>query len=762
MKVKLINEKTKMLDKHAQSCSVEEYDRWIKGEGISLLFTSKTLSEWKWDKGDYRISAKKKAIVGDNYDHLYFTFSDRQSTNNYLFVDIDFKNMLCDDAEKDKIKNTIETLISFDNELNKRVYRVSRSGITSKNGLHIIIKGEFQSPHIKGKVIKNIARYLQNEAGFDLHLLDKDVLDTSSITNMRWIKAIFNVGFSFENNNGIWSDFDFGAEPDKLVVPNTYTSGFHNELYKYLCKTQLSKEDLFILYKNDLDYKPFNNSVTLKEEIERLYKYTEKFRLSSSEAINSNIFYLDDKGNKKINLDNMLGWLKKTYNMKYIDGIIYMREINKKIWTPYYFDKNLKTWSFIPELVKRLSLDMNSTKLFNDAMKTILVGIQFDNEPIKRDLDTHESIVFNINNGTDYNQITIKEDSVKITNIEKDFIDGSSIYIPYKKLNIIDYKDWDVYKSGFFHNITTDYEKLINIIGYTIHMNYDNFNGNRILVLTDAINDDGEQAGTGKSLLAKIIRFLRCYKFLDAQINNPSSSFFLQQLELTSQIIHIDEFPRDGNIQQYRKFTEPITVEHKFQSPFVIQPIKTIICSNYLLSDYKADSDRRIEVSFTRFYERKRNPLNKILGYRVLEDTRLQLGEDFKVGDKKINVNDWWCGYISFMAHCAQTYLKNRNEYIENIMNVNLKYEKQIEIYQNNDSIIYEQVIGNLKKIISTNASSYKISNKSLCNTHQIGNKKLSIVHYILKNYLPLYTNYEYTRKIKGESSILHEITKIK
>ena len=46
---------------------------------------------------------------------------------------------------------------------------------------------------MRSKIIKNIARYLQNEAGFDLHLLDEGVLDMSSLTNMRWIKAVFGI-----------------------------------------------------------------------------------------------------------------------------------------------------------------------------------------------------------------------------------------------------------------------------------------------------------------------------------------------------------------------------------------------------------------------------------------------------------------------------------------------------------------------------------------------------------------------------------------
>jgi hypothetical protein len=767
MKLKLIKKSEngdfiRMTDNEALPCSELDWIGWVEGKGSRSRFSKRKLELWKSDVSELYLEGEFMKAKSSNI--IYFSFSDKQSIKEYLFVDIDFKKMLCDDDVKEKIKLEIETLIQFDSDLSNKVLACVKSGTDAKNGLHIILKGGFDNDKVKIKTIKNLERYLQSNIQIDLHLNDKDVLDTSSLTNARYMKSIFGIGFSHLNKSAIWTDFDFGKEPQKLSIPDTYEGGFHNKLWAYLCNTSLEEKELYDLYSSELNNKPFSSNKTFGEELSRMFKYTLKLKLIWNKTSKINIFYEDDKGKTKVDMKILGDVINNEFQIKRGGEFFYIKTKDSNVWKIYGYDRLLKRFDFIPLFLETFGVkDMNLKSLASKSINEYFLVSDIDDTNLpKRDKDTIDKIVFNINNGVDFLQINIEKDKVWISN--EDFIDGNSIHIPFNNIRLdYDYKNWHMWKSGYFHNITNDYDKLINIIGFSIHMSRDTNNSGRFVVLTDAVNDDYEQSGTGKSVLATVIKYLRVSSFIEMK-GNEKGSFFLQKLTHASQVIHIDEFPKDGDIQIFRNFysNEPLSIEKKFKDIFDIDPIKVIICSNYMLNDTKADADRRIEVGFKRYYERRINPLDKTLGYKAFVDKRLLSGIDFTTTNGElINSNDWWMGYLSFMIHCAKSYLNNVDYFIEDIVKPEDKLIKQHTAYQNTHTKLYDEVIENIKSIIKDNKETYEIRNKDVCDVYNSSGRTLGIVKYMIKTYCELFTNYTYDRQLRKDV-VYHVIQKKK
>lgn len=756
-----------MTNKDAVVCEFTDYINWIKGRPIVNHFTKTKLKQYLSSD----ISIKDGLLYPVVGSKIFFSLSFKEDYDNWLFVDLDFKHLKdITDEEKEEFKQDIIDVIQLDEEMSSKVRSVVKSGKDVNNGLHILIYSREKLEN-KTQTYNNFITQLSILLDFKWrkHFINADFLDSSSRDINRFFKSIWGIGFEHLNEDSIWEDFVINFN-SKLYVPDTYQPGFHNKLRSWIYSTSLTEREIFEMYKDDLDKRPFNEKTAnnFGQELNRLKKYIGSSKKTIQNLIQSEFFYINDKGQEKINEDNVAKRLFDDYDfVKDNSDMIYMKRKSSNLWIPYYRDRNLQRWDFIPDILE--DFDINSIQKEKLLSKTITDIIQLRNlkgDLPKRDLDTRDSVVFNIKTlSGEIKQLKVTKDKVEF--IKKDIIKGSEVSIPINDIDLTeDWQQWPLYKIGFFKNIVDDEQKYFKIIGFMNHMNSSTINGLRFIIQSDSI--DEIQGGGGKTLSALAATRLR--NVVPVKYDNKASSdkFFLQNCNTTTHILQIDEFPKDGNIEFFRDFYNPTQkyVEKKFKEPIKIDPIKLIINTNYNLTDHNPDKERRVEISFKRYYNRETNPVSKDLGnVLAFTDSRLQTTEPFvnSLGET-IYPEKWWNGYINFIIHCVQLYLNDINTRFEDMVDVKASLMKKHERYLENSSMskLYMDIIHNVDNITTTNEEEYSIRNTQLCDTHSVKTRTLAIIEHMLKTYLAIDGRYEYNKKQTDNAGVKHIITKIK
>jgi hypothetical protein len=755
-------EKT-LLDKDAKSCNFSDYVYWIEGKPIINNYSKRQIDEYK----ESDIICKDGKLYPHVGAKIWFSVSFREDINNYIFVDFDFKALEVEDDVKDKFKQEIIDTIILDSELISRVRSVVKSGNSSNNGLHILLYSK-RGFNNKSASASNFVRYLTTQVSpeFSPLFLVKGFNDSSSSTTKRWMKTIYGIGFSHLNLESDWNEDVTIQTNHKLYVPETYESGFHSKLSKWIYNTTLTKEEILQLYVNDYNKKPFKKDIIFKEELERLLIYLNKTTKAHTQLIKEELFYTDEKGKDKLDINHLANKLFLEYDfIKDSSDFIYLKKKTSYEWISFYRDRQLNRWDFIPMIIKEYNInDISKEKQISQGISEILSLRELSGDLPKRDLDTRDSAVFIIRNKQNkVSQIKVTKDKVDIIN--KEYIKGTDVKVPVDEIDLsVDWKEWPLYKSGFFRNVVSNEEEYFKIIGFINHMDPSTANGLRFVIHSDSTED--KQGGTGKTLATKAATYLR--KKVEVKYNPSSASdtFFLQNCDTTTNILYIDEFPKEGNIEFFRDFYNPNKkyVNKKFKEPIAIDPVKLIISTNYNLSESNPDKERRVEVSFKRYYNRATNPVSKSLGgYQAFDDTRL-INDKFFINDfgEKIDCNLWWNQYICFIIHCVQLYLSDVSTRFTDMVDNKSQLLKKHEDYLENTylSKLYTEIITNIDNITKDNQSSYSIRNSELCDILVYKGKTLKIIPHMIETYISYFTNYNYDSKTVDRQGVIHHIKK--
>jgi hypothetical protein len=740
---------------------ISSYYDWIEGRPIVSHFPKRQIEDFLPNQ----IKVDSGKLVAAPLTKLWFSFSFKEDIKNFIFVDLDFKKLDITDEEKLEFKEEIISLIQIDEVLKERVHTLCKSGLNPGNGLHILLR------NVDGFTNKEMSKsnfilYLTLSVSSKYTTLFKSegFVDTTSDTKARWMKSLFDIKFEHLNTNSNWTDIEINMD-HKLDVPESYLSGFHDKLFKWCSRTSLSEQAILELYRDDLDKRPFKDpNIKFGDTLQRFLKKYLGNNLSTPipQTPTQSIFIFDKNGKQRVDGNALADLLFSNWNfIKDGTDFIYLKKKGSNMWKIYYKDAQFASWPFIPEILEDLNiLDIEKGKMVHDKIIEILKQRTLKGDLPKRDLDGRDSVVFVLKTKLDeIIQIKVTKDSVELIN--KDFISGVEVEVPIEKIDLrTDWKEFPVWKKGFFRNSIGKEDEYLKIIGYLNHMDPSTPNGLRFVIHSDSTEQ--KKGGNGKTLATKIATGLR--RRVDVSYKKGSDDFWLQNLDTTSQILYIDEFPKDGDIEKFREFynISRKSINKKFKHPIYIDPFKVIISSNYNLSESNPDRSRRVEVSFKNYYNRDTNPFSKELGgYQAMDDTLLRYHKSF-VNDlgETIDCNLWWNQYIAFIIHCVQLYLNDMNRRFTDLVDpLNKLYQKHESYLESTaQSIIYNEVMKNLDNILSGNKNEYLLRNCEICDTSKYRGRTLGIILHMVETYLTLFTQYSYDGKKTDRYGVIHKI----
>ena len=382
--------------------------------------------------------------------------------------------------------------------------------------------------------------------------------------------------------------------------------------------------------------------------------------------------YIDNKENFVVNISQAWEWIhnfgfrKYMYNEKSYDYILIKNNIVEIV-----NDTTLK--NIITECVKEYAtlikftenLDEDSKKISEKIISSYDKAIPrlFDKKrfecyltPIDKEnflKDTSTTSYFCFNNG-------IVEISKKKFEIKK--YDDIKKYIWKKR--IIN-RDYDISKSNgeigvfeqFCKNICTNkninievdetrFKALQCVIGYLLH-SYRN-DGNKAIILSEANIKEGQNGGTGKSLLLKAINQLRYVLAIDISKIKDDKYLFGEVQPGITDIIFLDECHKRFKLSEYfsvisgdlhinEKYGKKITIKDK-ESP------KLAMATNYAITSIDVSTKRRIyEFELFVYYNNKFTP--------DIEFGSYFWSEDWTECD--------WIDFYIFMLNCSRIYFEN-------------------------------------------------------------------------------------------------------
>jgi hypothetical protein len=188
----------------------------------------------------------------------------------------------------------------------------------------------------------------------------------------------------------------------------------------------------------------------------------------------------------------------------------------------------------------------------------------------------------------------------------------------------------------FFHMCRT--------IGYILH-NFKDPANPRAVILTDEVISDNPEGGVGKGVFLKGLSKIKNMVTMDGKSFNSSKSFLWQRVNLSTQIIALEDVMRYFDFEkQFSMITEGIEVEKKNKDSFYIpyeESPKLLITSNYVIQGTGASHERRrIEVELKQYYKPDYSPRDEF-GHNLYDDWS----------------PEEWNLFDNFMMWCVQQYL---------------------------------------------------------------------------------------------------------
>lgn len=243
---------------------------------------------------------------------------------------------------------------------------------------------------------------------------------------------------------------------------------------------------------------------------------------------------------------------------------------------------------------------------------------------------------------------------VSANNIE--LIEYANINESIWQTQIIDYwidisKDFDP-TSGvfaeFISKICEDNPERIkyaySLIGYILH-SYKDPSKPYAVILAEETDDESKGGGTGKGLffmaISKIIPTVK----IDGKNFKPDKTFAFQRVELGTQLVVIEDCPRNVDFERYYPtITEGITIEKKNQDEVFLkysESPKIAFTTNYAIASNAEHAKRRQKIlEFAPFFNSK---------YTPKEHFKHTLFYDWDT--------DEWTKFYNLMFYCVKQYL---------------------------------------------------------------------------------------------------------
>jgi hypothetical protein len=213
----------------------------------------------------------------------------------------------------------------------------------------------------------------------------------------------------------------------------------------------------------------------------------------------------------------------------------------------------------------------------------------------------------------------------------------------------------------FFHK--EYYNVIRSFLGEKLHSYKDQSQAVASVIIDARISEAAVDGGTGKSLLASSLKYLKKSVQLDGRKAKIDSRFAFQNVDLETQLVVYDDAAKRFPFELlFQNITGDFSYEYK-GIPSVLVPFKKapkfIITTNHPMVGYGHSFDRRqhiVEVSD--FY--RRNHPKKVHGEKLLFD-------DWD--------SDEWNSFFGFMTECLQFYLKNglKHKYSESYEEAKLR-----------------------------------------------------------------------------------------
>lgn len=204
----------------------------------------------------------------------------------------------------------------------------------------------------------------------------------------------------------------------------------------------------------------------------------------------------------------------------------------------------------------------------------------------------------------------------------------------------------------FIDNISNQVKDRIDsfesVIGYLLHRFQDPAKSKAIILLDGTINEYNiVSGGSGKSLFAKALGFMRIVCDISGKDFDGRNSFSFQRVGPQTDIIAINDIKENQNFEQfYGRITDGFTINRKYKSeiyvPFNRSP-KMLITSNYIMKAPSGNSTKRrlFEIEFSEHYGEH---------LTVYEDFGHYFFDEWNV--------DQWNEFSMYMMCCIQKYLK--------------------------------------------------------------------------------------------------------
>ena len=368
---------------------------------------------------------------------------------------------------------------------------------------------------------------------------------------------------------------------DNDILTKWYTD---NKIFRYM----INEKDWIMIKDN----KCHISEISLAQIKGYLREYFKANENNCDDYVKSQIM---KKLNKEYLKDDMLEWIKP-------QDINWLRD---KRDTAYFFYKN--TW---------IEIDAQGVRCIEANDK--VGGFIWQDQIINRDIEL-------IGNADSFGN---SEFALFIWNI----ITGVSV----AKFQTLPDEAKPALEERFFHMCRT--------IGYILH-NYKDPANPRAVILTDEVISDNPEGGVGKGVFLKGLAKIKNMVTMDGKSFNSSKSFLWQRVNLSTQIIALEDVMRYFDFEkQFSMITEGIEVEKKNKDSFYIpyeESPKLLITSNYVIQGTGASHERRrIEIELKQYYKPNFSPRDEF-GHNLYDDWSPQE----------------WNLFDNFMMWCVQQYL---------------------------------------------------------------------------------------------------------
>ncbi|PKL82811.1 MAG: hypothetical protein CVV24_08130 [Ignavibacteriae bacterium HGW-Ignavibacteriae-3] len=179
----------------------------------------------------------------------------------------------------------------------------------------------------------------------------------------------------------------------------------------------------------------------------------------------------------------------------------------------------------------------------------------------------------------------------------------------------------------FLHNVTNNredwYNALTSAFGYLCHSYYNPALRRAVVLLDEELGtDDKEPNGrVGKSICGQAMEhFKPNTKYIDGANLKEVKQFTFQALNADTEFVRLEDLNADFEFKtMFSVITEGVTIEKKYQTPFVNKNIKFLLTSNFAMGGKGTSYDGRLsEHEFFRHYRTDFTPEDEF-GHRLFD-----------------------------------------------------------------------------------------------------------------------------------------------